>query len=154
MKMTQTLILSLFSLLLGLSLGCSKETQSDVDETYRDAAADLKEGANKTENWFQDSWNTVSEFSVEQKNSFVSTLEKSAAKMDSEAKSLSRNVEEFSQETMESFKEATGQFENQLEKAANATEDSWESAKRDVKSAWGDVVEAYQKLEAEAEGNS
>lgn len=109
-------------------------------------------GAQSEDNWLSDTWNSVKDFTIEQKDKAVadgqSAMDKFDAQMDQMDAEASKDSAEMSagwEDTKTKLAELRDNAQAKLDQMGNATADSWESVKQEFGDAVQKLEDAYNK---------
>lgn len=104
-------------------------------------------GAASDENWLTESWNSVKEFSVEQKDKTITESQAAMDRFDAQMEQLDAEAGKDSAEMAEGWEQTKSQLgelrdnaQSKLDQMGDATADSWDNVKQE----FGDAVQKLQ----------
>ena len=147
-KRNKSLSITLFAV---LAFGCTVISQAQVEENYEDTKSAMANAAEETGDAISNAWDNIADFTVEQKQDFVDAMQNGYSELEAKAAELEEGSDNISDEIKAEFDKASAAFKEQLEKAGDASEDAWDSTKEGVQEAWGNLIDAFDEIEAEAE---
>jgi cytochrome c556 len=137
MKHTKSVVMLLA--LSALAGGCDKEptTSQQIDKVQaetKSAAKDMKD------------------FTYAQKSAFVETMQAQLAALNRDLDQLSAKVEKSTgtakteaQPKVQALRDQAGKLNEQLDKAKNATESTWDDVKTGTKKAYNELADSFQQ---------
>lgn len=126
------------------------EPEYQVEEAYDTTRETASDAAETTAETFSNAWDTVADFTAEQSDRLVTTLQGAYANLQDRVENL-REEEGVTDEARENFRQAADAFNSQLERAGDASADAWDTARDNTREAWDNLVQAYEDLRAEAD---
>jgi geranylgeranyl pyrophosphate synthase len=133
-----------------LLTGCSQEARDDAADTYEEAAETTKTIGEDTKEWSASTWQSVSNFTSEQRERFVENLEDATETANTMVNEFTESSEDVSEEALARYKEARDAMQEQLEAAAEAGDENWEETKTNVQEAWKNLKSATNRLVEDA----
>jgi len=140
----------LAALLAAFGAGCGDASREQARETYAEAKETVRQKAHAAGDALADAWDRVAGFTAERKDRFYAAMQASRDALEAEADKLRKESENVSEAAVERFRRAGAEFEASLRNAAEASSEAWGAAKDDVRKAWNDFVDAFQKLRSQA----
>lgn len=134
-------------ILLGAALlvaGCSREARDDAADTYEQAAETTRTIGGDTKEWFASTWQTVSSFTFEQRETFVEKLQTATETANEQVRDFTESGADVSEEAVARYKDARDALQEKL--AAATDDENWEKAKAEVQDAWRNLKSATDKL--------
>jgi hypothetical protein len=131
----------------GAFTGCTKEEQDKVGATVKSAYEDSKVAVAKA-------WDNVKDYTFEKRDEFSARTNAITADMDVQISEVRANFADAiasasRKAAMEELKNAEADYKDKLTAVANATADTWESAKNNLILAWDRLQAAYYRARAE-----
>lgn len=151
MKSTTVRTLSITAFIAGLSTisltGCNRSDRSDVGAKTGEMVADTKEAIGH-------GWDNVKSFTFDKRDDFRASAKAMTSKMDARTSDLRANYSEAKASSsrkaaMAELKDSEASYREKLEALGTASADTWDSAKRNVFSAWEHLEASYYKAGAD-----
>lgn len=121
---------------------CSDDTKA---EQLADNVADSTQKAyQKSMDALGDGWDSVKDFTFEQKTKFSSTMNSMGNELEAKYYKLKANSSDLSSEAKAKVETAMEKFKNSMSKLSAATADTWEEAKEETREAWDNLQDAYR----------
>lgn len=137
--------------------GCTREDRADAKDTTRDAMSDARNAGsnayNDAKNATSNAWNNFADATFDRKSEFEQHARAAHREMEAQMSKLKSEGSEAEasasrKAAMEEFKNAESDYKQKLDKLGNATADTWQAARDDVKHAWDRLQAAYAKARA------
>ncbi len=151
MKNTAIRSLAITAFLAGLSpiflSGCNRSERADVSAKTGEMVADSKDAIGH-------GWDKVKSFTFEKRDDFRASAKAMTSKMEARTSDLRANYSEAKASSsrkaaMGELKDSEASYREKLEALGTASADTWDSAKRNVISAWEHLEASYYKARAD-----